>query len=183
VVATVVAILAEAVVLLDAPEWVLGAVATGAVAIGMAETGAVPGMDAIGGIRTANGVGGMATGGVMPSLTLYSLAILAFRGGGVGAGVRGRAGDILTDITAMAIRIMATRITATVMDIPAMGMVNTVTGTVTAKAANTALLLAQEWLSYSADLPVPAIIEAQSMESWGLRRAEQFGPTRRSTGT
>ena len=66
--------------------------------------------------------------------------ISAFRGGGVGAGVHGRAGDILTDITAMAIRIMATPITATVM-----GTVKTVTGTVAGKAVvNTALLPGQE---------------------------------------
>jgi hypothetical protein len=114
--------------------------------------------------------------------------ISAFRGGGVGAGVHGRAGD-LTDITATAIRIMATRITATVMDIPAMDTAITVTGmdmataANLAKAANTAPLLGQEWLSYSADSPVPAIIMAQSMESWVLRHAKQFGRTRRSTDT
>jgi hypothetical protein len=45
----------------------------------------------------------------------------------------------------MAIRIMATPITAPVMDIPVMGMVNTVTGTVAGKAViNTALLPGQE---------------------------------------
>jgi hypothetical protein len=68
----VVAILAGVVVSLDGPEWVHGAVATGAVAIGMAETGAVTGMDGTGGIGTANGVGGMATGGVLPGLMLSS---------------------------------------------------------------------------------------------------------------
>src|ERR1044071_6458570 len=110
----VVAILAGVVVSLDGPEWPHGAGVIGVVATGMAETGAVTGMDAIGGIRTANGVGGMATNGVMPGLMLSSLAILAFRGGGVGAGVHGRAGDILMDITAMAIRTTATRTMATV---------------------------------------------------------------------
>jgi hypothetical protein len=123
----------------------------------------------------------MAASGVIPTLMLSSLAILASRGGGVGAGVHGRAGDILTDITAM-----ATRTTATVMDIPAMDMVTTVTVTAMAAkalAANTALLLGQEWLSYSVDSPVQAIIAGQSMECWGLRRGGQFGPTSRITVT
>jgi hypothetical protein len=140
----VVAILAAVVVSLDGPEWPHGAGVIGVVAIGMDAIGAaVTGMDAIGGIRTANGVGGMATNGVMPSLMLSSLAILAFRGGGVGAGVHGRAGDILMDITAMVIRTTATRTMATVM---AMVTTVTVTGTAMAPemAANTALLLNRE---------------------------------------
>jgi hypothetical protein len=181
---------------LDDPEWAhraasagvvvaigaaeIGAVVTGKAGTGMAETGAANGMVTIGGIRTVNGVGGMATGGVIPDLVLSSLAILAFRGGGVGAGVHGRAaGDILTGTTAM-----ATRTPATVM--AAMAMVTTATVTaMAAKAltANTALPLGPEWLSYSADSPVPAIIAGQSMESWGLRRGGQFEPTSKITDT
>jgi hypothetical protein len=185
---------------LDDPEWAhraasagvvvaigaaeIGAVVTGKAGTGMAETGAANGMVTIGGIRTANGVGGMATGGVIPDLVLSSLAILAFRGGGVGAGVHGRAaGDILTGTTAM-----ATRTPATVMAAMAMVTTVTVTATVTAMAAkaltaNTALPLGPEWLSYSADSPVPAIIAGQSMESWGLRRGGQFEPTSKITDT
>jgi len=117
--------------------------------------------------------------------------ISASRGGGAGAGVHGRAGDILMDITAMAIHIMATRITATVTDTPPTDTVITVTGMVTdmataanlTKGANTAPPLDQEWLSYSADCPVRAIITAQSMEFWVLRHAKRFGLTRNSTGT
>ena len=69
----------------------------------------------------ADGVGGMATDGVSPGLMLSSSAVLAFRGGGAGAGVHGagagvhrRAGDgrdILLDPTAMAMR-TATDLTA-----------------------------------------------------------------------
>ena len=53
----------------------------------------------------ADGVGGMAVGGGPPRLTLSSLAVLAFHGGGAGVGVHGRAGDgrdILLDPTATA---------------------------------------------------------------------------------
>ena len=53
----------------------------------------------------ADGVGGMAVDGGSPRLTLSSLAVLVFHGGGAGAGVRGQAGDgrdILLDPTATA---------------------------------------------------------------------------------
>jgi len=46
----------------------------------------------IGEIRTADGVGGTVTGGVLPGLTSCSLAALAFHGGGAGAGALGQAG-------------------------------------------------------------------------------------------
>jgi hypothetical protein len=148
----------------------------------MVETGAANGMVTIGGIRTVNGLGGMAAGGVITGLPLSSLAISAFHGGGVGAGAHGLvdgAGAIPT--TATAIMVMET-LTAT-----AMAMVTTVTAmatiTVTVMTANTALLLGHEWLSYSADSPVLAIIAGQSMAFWGLKRGEQFGLTRRRTGT
>ena len=45
----------------------------------------------IGEIRMANGDGGTGTGGVIPAIMWSSLAILAFPGGGVGAGARGPA--------------------------------------------------------------------------------------------
>jgi len=52
----------------------------------------------------ADGVGGMAVDGGSPRLTLFSLAVLAFHGGGAGAGVPGAGdgGDILLDSTATA---------------------------------------------------------------------------------
>jgi hypothetical protein len=133
-----------------------------------------------------NGVGGMATGGATPTLMLSSLAILVFRGGGAGAGAHGPAGALPITDTAIPTAIMDTA-----MGIPATDTVTTVTvtatvivtGPVTAKVANTALLLGQESLSYSADFPARVIITDQSMESWGLRHGEQSGPTRRSTVT
>jgi len=52
----------------------------------------------------ADGVGGMAVDGGSRRLTLSSLAVLAFHGGGAGAGVPGAGdgGDILLDSTATA---------------------------------------------------------------------------------
>ena len=41
----------------------------------------------------ADGVGGMVVVGGIPHLTLSSLAVLAFHGGGAGAGAHGQAGD------------------------------------------------------------------------------------------
>src|SRR5215468_10561341 len=51
----------------------------------------------------ADGVGGMAVDGGSPRLTLFSLAVLAFHGGGAGAGVPGAGdgGDILLDSTVL----------------------------------------------------------------------------------
>ena len=72
----------------------------------------------------ADGVGGMVVDGGSLHLTLSSLGVLAFHGGGVGAGVHGRVGDrgdILLDRTAMAPHTvttagMAMEILATVME-------------------------------------------------------------------
>jgi hypothetical protein len=78
----------------------------------------------------AHGAGGMAADGGSPRLTLSSLAVLAFHGGGAGAGVPG-AGDgrvILQDSSATALNTVTTAGMA--MEIPA-----TVT---TAMQANTA---------------------------------------------
>ena len=81
----------------------------------------------------ADGVGGMAVDGGSPRLTLSSLAVLAFHGGGAGAGVPGQAGDGL-DPTATA---PPTVTTGMAMEIPAtvMGMA---TDLATAMQANTA---------------------------------------------
>ena len=90
----------------------------------------------------ADGVGGMAVDGGSPRLTLSSLAVLAFHGGGAGAGVPGAgvpgAGDgqdILLDSTATAPNTVTTARMA--MEIPAtvMGMA---TDLATAMQANTA---------------------------------------------
>ena len=80
-------------------EWArLMAPAGAAIGTGAA-TGTAPVV--IGGIRTAVGVGGMAIDGVTQGIMWSSLAVLAFPGGGVGAGVHGLAGDGATrmDIT------------------------------------------------------------------------------------
>jgi hypothetical protein len=85
----------------------------------------------------ADGVGGMAVDGGSPRLTLSSLAVLAFHGGGAGAGVPGArdGGDILLDSTATAPNTVTTARMA--MEIPAtvMGMA---TDLATAMQANTA---------------------------------------------
>ena len=86
----------------------------------------------------ADGVGGMAVDGGPPRLTLSSLAVLAFHGGGAGAGVHGRAGDgqdILLDPTATAPNTVTTADMA--MEIPATVM-GTTTDLATAMQANTA---------------------------------------------
>jgi hypothetical protein len=82
----------------------------------------------------ADGVGGMAVDGGPPRLTLSSLAVLAFHGGGAGARVHGRAGDgrdILLDPTATAPPTvttaagMAMEIPATVPTVTALNTVTT----------------------------------------------------------
>ena len=96
----------------------------------------------------ADGVGGMAVDGGSPRLTLSSLAVLAFHGGGAGAGVPGAGvlgagdgGDILLDSTATAPNTVTTASMA--MEIPAtvMGMA---TDLATAMQANTAPPLDRE---------------------------------------
>ena len=96
----------------------------------------------------ADGVGGIAVVGGSPRLTLSSLAVLAFPGGGAGAGVHGagagvhgRAGDgrdILLDPTATAPNTVTT--VGMAMEIPATVM-GTATALPPAMQANTALPL------------------------------------------
>ena len=90
----------------------------------------------------ADGVGGMAVDGGSPRLTLSSLAVLAFHGGGAGAGVPGAGdrGDILLDSTVLDSTATAPNTVTTAriaMEIPAtvMGMA---TDLATAMQANTA---------------------------------------------
>jgi hypothetical protein len=97
----------------------------------------------------ADGVGGMAVDGGSPRLTLSSLAVLAFHGGGAGAGVPGAGdgGDILLDSTVLDSTATAPNTVTTArmhmaMEIPAtvMGMA---TDLATAMQANTAPRLDQ----------------------------------------
>jgi hypothetical protein len=174
---------------LDAPEWArraasagaeaaaIGTVETGAVETGTVETGAV----AIGMAATGTAIGVIITT-MMSSLSVASV----FRGGGAGAHL----GDM--DLTAMGTR-TGTMGTATAirMAMAAMDMATTAMVMVTAMAmgmgiatvANTLLPLGREWPSCNDDSPVQATIGGQSMESWGLRRGEQSGLTRRPTVT
>ena len=93
----------------------------------------------------ADGVGGMAVDGGSPRLTLSSLAVLAFHGGGAGAGVPGArdGGDILLDSTATATAPNMVTTARMAMEIPAtvMGMA---TDLATAMQANTAPPLDRE---------------------------------------
>ena len=133
-------------------------------------------MVTIGGIRTANGLGGMETNGVIPRLMSSLLAILGSHGGGVGAGVRGQAGATATPTTATAIMVTGTLTATTTDTVTPMAMeMDMVT--------NTALPPNREWPSYSADWLALAIIAGQSMESWDRRRGGQFGPTNKTTDT
>jgi hypothetical protein len=92
----------------------------------------------IGEIRTVDGVGGMVTGGVSQGITSYSSAVLAFRGGGVGAGALGQAedGDIrMATVTVIMAMVIPT--TAVAMVIPTMATVTAVMGMATDTALNT----------------------------------------------
>ena len=105
---------------------------------GMAETGTAPehgivigpartstALVATGETGTADGVGGMATDGGIPGIMWSLLAIMAFPGGGVGAGVHGLTGEAAgatrMDITATVIpttaaMVILTMVTAMVME-------------------------------------------------------------------
>jgi hypothetical protein len=130
---------------------VSGAVATGAVAIGTVAIGVAATGTAIGAIITM-------------IMTSSSSAASAFR---LGAG----AGDIRTDIMAMAIR---TDMATATMD----------TGTITASpVTDMAMGAAQELQNYNGDSLVPAIMVGLSMGSWDRRRGEQFGLTSATADT
>jgi len=146
----------------------------------------------------ADGVGGMAEGGGLPRLTLSSLAVLAFHGGG--AGVHGRAGDgrdipldppatappTVTTAVGMVMQIPATVPTVTApntVTMAGMAMEIPATDLETGKQANTAPQLDRGYPNYNNDSLVPVIIMGQSMESSGPRRKERSAPTRRTMVT
>ena len=98
----------------------------------------------------------------------------AFRGGGVGAGIRGGAGA------------GATHTDTTAATVPVMDMADTTAATTTAATVpvmDTAVAVDLEWPSYSAGSLGPAITMAPSMESWGLRLEERYGPTSATVDT
>ncbi len=150
-----------------APQIVIGTATT---------TGTMPAV--IGEIRMANGVGGMATGGFIPGRMSCSLAILAFPGGGVGAGARGPAGDgaaaIRMDITATAIlttAAMVTRIMVTAMD------------TVPSTSLSMETAANPEWRSCSSDSHALVITKDPLTESSGHKRSAQSARTNRRMAT
>jgi hypothetical protein len=153
-------------------EEAIGVVATGVVATGVVETGVVEtGVVEIGAVVT-----GVAAIGVIIIITMmsFSSAASAFRCGGAGA--------IHMDITAMGTPTITTG-TAEATDTEAMDTAEAMDTVTTAMVMvmDTALLVDQGSLSCSAGLLALAIIVAPSMESWGLRREEQFGLTNATT--
>src|SRR5439155_10339781 len=111
----------------------------------------------------------------------------AFRGGGVGAGVRPGAGAIRTgtDIMVMATRMATATVprTATVMA-TAMEETNTAATTAMAMAmVNTARPLTPESPNCSADSHALVIIMARSTAFWARRRVEQSARTSGTTDT
>ena len=130
----------------------------------------------IGEIRMANGGGGTGTGGVIPAIMWSSLAILAFPGGGVGAGARGPAGVIPMDITGTAI------LTTAAMIIPIM-----VTATDTVPSTSTSLSTEAaanpELPSCRGDWHALVITTGPLTEFSDHKRGAQFVRTSRNTAT
>jgi hypothetical protein len=132
----------------------------------------------IGEITMVNGGGGTGTGGVIPAIMWSSLAILAFPGGGVGAGARGPAGAgvIPMDITGTAI------LTTAAMIIPIM-----VTATDTVPSTSTSLSTEAaanpELPSCRGDWDALVITTGPLTEFSGHKRGAQFVRTSRNTAT
>ena len=156
-----------------APTVIGAAATTGMARIGVATTGTATGK-----IRTADGVGGTATGGVIPAITSCSLAILAFRGGGAGAGALGQAagaGDTRTVITA----------TVILTTVAAMATRTTVTATDTAPSTSLTTEIAADPESPSCNGGCHGLVITvdPSTESWGRKHGAQSGRTSKNTVT
>jgi hypothetical protein len=149
---------------------------TGMVVIGRVTTTGTA-ATVIGEIPMANGVGGTATGGVIPGTTWCSLAILAFRGGGVGAGALGQGagaadtGDTPTVITAT--------VTATAM---AMAM-DMATDTAPNTSLSTEIAANPESPSCNGGCHGLATTVDPSTESSGRKRGAQSGRTSKNMAT
>ena len=155
-----------------APTVIGAAATTGMARIGMATTGT-----ATGEIRTANGVGGTATSGVIPGTTWCSLVILAFHGGGAGAGALGQAagaGDTRTVITAT---VILTTVAATATAIV------TATDMAPSTSLSTGVAANPESPSCNGGWHGLVITVDPSTESWGLKRGVQSGRTSKNTVT
>ena len=128
----------------------------------------------------------METGGVIPVRMWCSSAILAFPGGGVGAGARGQVTDGVThmDMEDMDITATATPTTAAVV-IPTMGTATVTTDTAmdTQPSTNlsTAVAANPESLSCNGGCHGLVITMDPLTESSGHKRGAQSGRTSKST--
>jgi len=170
-----------------------GAVATGTAlergivtGTALAATGTAPVVT--GEIRTADGVGGMATDLSMRGTTSSSSEALAFPGGGVGDGVHGLAGDgagaTRMDITATVIPTTAAMVLLTmVMAMDTAASTNLSTDTVASPSLSTEMAASPESPNYNAGCNVLVITTDPLTESWGHKRGAQSGRTNRNTAT
>ena len=162
--------------------------AMGAVAIiGMAITGTEVNGIIIGEIRTADGVGGTVTSGVIPGTTSCSLAVLAFRGGGAGAGALGQeagAGTTATHTTATAIILMDMVVPTPTGTVTAVThMVTDTARSISPTTVSTVIAANPESPSCNDDCHGLAITMDPSMESSGRRLVAQSAITNKQTAT
>ena len=153
---------------------VIGAAAT----TGMARIGVATIGTATGKIRTADGVGGTATSGVIPAITSCSLAILAFRGGGAGAGALGQAvgaGEDIPTVTTATVILTTVAATDTAMV--------TATDTAPSTSLSTGVAANPESPSCNGGCHGLVITVDPSMESWDHKRGVQSGRTSKNTVT
>ena len=171
-----------------APRIVPGTVAIGVAEIGTAGigAGAIIGTAAAvtGEIRMANGDGGMGTGGVIPGLMWFSSVILAFPGGGVGAGAHGQVTDGVThmdmedmDITVMTIPTTAAVVTPTTVT----ATTDTAMDTEPSTNLSTAVAANPESPSCNSGCHGLVITTDPLTESSGHKRGAQSGRTSKST--
>ena len=167
-----------------AAAWGHGQANVGVANVGVAATGtAAIGVGNVGVAATGTGVTGVA-GIITMVITLSSLGISVFRGGGVGAGATP------TDIMIIPIRTtttgpdtgMVTGRPATITDMATrLGVtaartmeMTTRIALITAARMETAIPPIREWPSCKAALREPGITLGLLMESWGLRPGKQF---------
>jgi len=163
----------------------VGVAATGTAAIGVANVGVA---------ATGTGVTGVVAGIITMVITLSSLGISVFRGGGVGAGATPT--DIMiipirttttgpdTGMVTMAMILgrpatitdMATRlgVTEAITAARTMEMTTRIALITAARIMETAIPPIREWPSCKAALREPGITLALLMECWGLRPGKQF---------
>jgi hypothetical protein len=171
---------------------VIGAAATtGMAIIGVATTGM-----ATGEIRTADGVGGTVTGGVLPETMSCLLAALAFHGGGAGAGALGAAAGVAAGAAAGVVTVIMATVILTMVADPAIPITAMATDTAPSTSLRTVNLstvsLSTVSMETAANPESPscndgchglAITMDPSMESLGRRLVAQSGITSKHTAT